>query len=64
MVNVWPKLRDELPDCYRAAGLNILLTWSERLPNVLRESCTCGTPFSRALSAQQVSRSGDAAYFH
>lgn len=36
---------EELPDWYRAANLTILPSWSEGLPNVLRESQACGTPF-------------------
>lgn len=35
----------ELPDWYRAADFTVLPSWSEGLPNVLRESVACGTPF-------------------
>jgi teichuronic acid biosynthesis glycosyltransferase TuaC len=36
---------DQLPDWYRAADLTVLPSHSEGLPNVLRESLSCGTPF-------------------
>ncbi len=35
----------ELPDWYRAADGMVMSSWSEGLPNVLRESLACGTPF-------------------
>jgi glycosyltransferase involved in cell wall biosynthesis len=36
---------DALPDWYRAADLTLLTSSSEGVPNVLRESLACGTPF-------------------
>jgi len=35
----------DLPDWYRAVNLTVMASHSEGLPNVLRESLACGTPF-------------------
>ena len=48
---------DRLPDWYRAADLTVLSSWSEGIPNVLRESLACGTPFV-------ATRVGDTAELH
>ncbi len=42
---VGPKGHSEIADWYRAANLTVLSSWSEGLPNVLRESLSCGRPF-------------------
>ena len=40
-----PVGHDRLADWYRAADFTVLCSESEGLPNVLRESVACGTPF-------------------
>lgn len=40
-----PVSHDQLADWYRAADMTVLCSESEGLPNVLRESVACGTPF-------------------
>jgi glycosyltransferase involved in cell wall biosynthesis/peptidoglycan/xylan/chitin deacetylase (PgdA/CDA1 family) len=42
---VGSQLHTQLPDWYRAADVTVLPSWSEGLPNVLRESLASGTPF-------------------
>ncbi len=42
---VGPKPQAELPDWYRAADVVTLPSYSEGIPNVLREAIACGVPF-------------------
>ncbi len=42
---VGPVPYEQTPLWYRAANATVLSSWSEGLPNVLRESLACGTPF-------------------
>jgi glycosyltransferase involved in cell wall biosynthesis len=53
---VGPQPQDRLPDWYRAADVSVLASRSEGIPNVLRESLACGTPFV-------ATRVGDVAEF-
>jgi teichuronic acid biosynthesis glycosyltransferase TuaC len=47
-----------LPDWYRAADLTVLASRSEGVPNVLRESLACGTPFvaTRVGGVQEIAQ--------
>lgn len=56
---VGPIRQENLPDYYRAADMTILPSRSEGIPNVLRESLACGTPFvaSRVGGIPEISTS-------
>ncbi|NOX52882.1 MAG: glycosyltransferase family 4 protein, partial [Planctomycetes bacterium] len=58
---VGPVPHHDLPTWYRAADGTVLSSWSEGLPNVLRESLACGTPFV-ATDVGSISEIADAAY--
>jgi glycosyltransferase involved in cell wall biosynthesis len=55
---VGPLRHHELPDWFRAADATVLPSRSEGIPNVLRESLACGTPFvaSRVGGIPEISR--------
>jgi glycosyltransferase involved in cell wall biosynthesis len=52
---------EELPEWYRAADATVLSSRSEGLPNVLRESLACGTPFA-ATDVGSISEIADPAW--
>ncbi len=45
MLFMGPRPHRELPDWYRASDLLVLPSFSEGIPNVLRESVACGCPY-------------------
>jgi teichuronic acid biosynthesis glycosyltransferase TuaC len=57
IIFVGPIQQSELPDWYRATDATVLSSESEGLPNVLRESLACGTPWvsTNVGSVQEIS---------
>jgi glycosyltransferase involved in cell wall biosynthesis/peptidoglycan/xylan/chitin deacetylase (PgdA/CDA1 family) len=57
---VGPAQQEQLAAWYRAANLSVLPSHSEGIPNVLRESLACGTPFvaSRVGGIPEIADSG------
>ena len=55
-----PVRHGDLPDWYRSADVTVLPSRSEGIPNVLRESLACGTPFvaSRVGGIPEIAQEG------